>query len=196
MGKLSEEQIVKNEELVNKLVKQLAPGRSGPVASMLEELPEFFLAPASSRTDFHCCFVGGLTDHSLRVAKNIKLLGETLAPGKFDPKDLIFLGLMHDLGKVGDIGNPLYIPNPSDWHRNKGMLFETNKNLPYMPVCDRSMYLLQKFSIMLTAEEYIAIRISDGPYEKCNEKYAMKETDLAVLLHMADRWSASQEKDM
>jgi len=161
---------------------------------MFDMLPEFFLAPASSRAEFHGCYVGGLCDHSLRVAANVQTIAKALAPGVYDPKQLVFLGLMHDLGKVGDVNIPMYIPNPSDWHRNKGMLYEINKDLPYMPICDRTMFLLQKFGIPLTNDEYIAIRISDGPYEKANEKYGMKEPDLALILHFADRWACAQEK--
>ena len=155
---------------------------------------EYFTAPASSREDYHGCFPGGLADHSLRVTKTLIKLADTLAPGKYDQYDLTFLGLVHDLGKVGDGKVSLYVPNPSDWHRKKGMLYETNKELVYMPICDRTIFLLHKFQIPLTQEEYIALRISDGPYEKCNEKYGMKEPDLALLVHFADRWATAQEK--
>jgi hypothetical protein len=191
-NKISEEKIVDNENLVRTLVSKMDNGKL--VAAMLDKLPEYFLTPASSRTDFHGCYVGGLVDHSLRVSVNLQSIAKTLAPGVYDPKQLVFLGLMHDLGKVGDVGTPMYIDQPSDWHRNKGMLYEINKVLPYMPICDRTMYLLQKFGIPLTNDEYIAIRISDGPYEKANEKYGMKEPDLALLLHFADRWACAQEK--
>ena len=191
-NKISEEKIVENENLVMMLVSKL--DKAAEVRAMLDKLPEYFLTPASSRTDFHGCYVGGLVDHSLRVSVNLQAIAKTLAPGVYDPKQLVFLGLMHDLGKVGDVGTPMYIDQPSDWHRNKGMLYEINKFLPYMPICDRTMYLLQKFNIPLTNDEYIAIRISDGPYEKANEKYGMKEPDLALLLHFADRWACAQEK--
>jgi hypothetical protein len=192
---LTEEKIQENEKLVRALVQKMSPSLVEDLNEMLDALPEFFLAPASSRMEFHGCYVGGLVDHSLRVATNLQTIAKALAPGVYDPKELVFLGLFHDLGKVGDVGVPMYVPNPSEWHRNKlGQLFEVNKDLPYMPICDRTMYLLQKFNITLTNEEYIAIRISDGPYEKANEKYAMKEPDLAVLLHFADRWACAQEK--
>jgi hypothetical protein len=206
MARLSDEQVIKNMELVKKLVAMLGcnprradePGNEGQgdlILDMLDRLPEYFTAPASSREDFHGCFPGGLCDHSLRVTKSLRTLAEALVPGKYPKEKLIFLGLMHDLGKVGDENVPMYLPHPSDWHRKQGMLYVTNKALePYLPICDRTMYLLQKFNIGLEAEEYVALRISDGPYEKCNEKYSMKEPDLAVLLHMADRWACALEK--
>lgn len=202
MGRLSEEAVMKNAAIVEKLIDALPTAGAGvvrheKVKAMFEAIgKEFFTAPASSREDFHGCFPGGLCDHSLRVAGTLRTLAETLAPGKFPKEQLIFVGLMHDLGKIGDGERPLYVPNPSDWHRKNGMLYVTNKSLPYMPVCDRTMFLLQKFGIVLTDEEYTAIRISDGPYEKSNEKYGMKEPDLALLLHFSDRWACQQEKQL
>ncbi len=193
--KLSEEQALKNTEVVGKLVETFPSPRKEQVQKMFEDIGgEYFTAPASSREDFHGCYPGGLCDHSLRVARELVKIAAALAPGKYPKEQLVFLGLMHDLGKVGDPPVPLYVPNPSEWHRKKGMLFEINRDLAYMPVCDRSMYLFQKYGIPLSVEEYIAVRISDGPYEKCNEKYAMKEPDLAVLLHFADRYACQQEK--
>ena len=159
---------------------------------------EFFSAPASGREEYHGCYPGGLADHSLRVTTTLVRLATTLVSNKFPKEQLLFLGLMHDLGKVGDGVVPYYVPNEGQdnaWKRKKGWLYDTNPDLqPYMPVCDRTMFLLNKFGITVTAEEYVAIRISDGPYEKSNEKYSMKEPDLAVLLHMADRWATAIEK--
>ncbi len=197
--RLSEEQVLKNKEIVEKLIETFPSPRKEQVQKMFEVIGgEYFTTPASSREDFHGCFPGGLADHSLRVTKYLRRLAfgglENEDSHRWNDSTLNFLGLMHDLGKVGDPPIPLYVPNPSLWHRQKGMLFETNKELDFMPVCDRSMYLLQKYGIALSPEEYIAIRISDGPYEKCNEKYAMKEPDLAVLLHFADRYACQQEK--
>ena len=36
----------------------------------------------------------------------------------------------HDLGKVGDMEQDYYVPNPSEWHRiNQGKIYDFNKNL-------------------------------------------------------------------
>jgi len=195
MEKLSETQILSNIETVTKLIDGFPEWRRKPVKKMFEEIgSEYSLAPASSREEFHGCFPGGLCDHSLRVTRNLRKLSQTLAPGLQPDHVLNFLGLMHDLGKIGDGQKPLYIPNPSDWHRNKGMLYETNKEIDFMPICDRTLYLLQKYQIVLSPEEFVALKISDGMYEESNRKYGMKEPDLALLVHWADRWACSQEK--
>lgn len=192
MGRLSEEQALKNAEIVEKFIEKTPGYGLKPLFSQLGN--EFFLAPASSKEEYHGCFPGGLCDHSLRVAKNLVTLAGALKPDTYSKDRLIFMGLMHDLGKVGDVGTPFYIPEKESWKRQRGWLYDLNKELPYMPTCDRTIFLLNKFNIPVNNEEFIAIRISDGPYEKSNEKYNMKEPDLAVLLHFADRWACQQEK--
>lgn len=195
MAKLQDEVIIKNAESIEVAIENFSEPRCSQVKKMFETVgAEFLSAPASSREDYHGCFPGGLADHSLRVVGTLIKLADALAPGVYPNEQLMFLGLMHDLGKVGDGVEPLYVPNPSDWHRKQGMLYKTNQNMMYMPICDRTIYLLNKYGITLTEEEYIAIRISDGPYEKCNEKYGMKEPDLALLLHFSDRWACAIEK--
>jgi len=193
--KLTEQQLEEIYTITNTLIEAFDEPRRSSVKAMFDKISaEYYTAPASGRTDFHGAFPGGLADHNLRVTRNLLKIAEALAPKKYTKNQLVFVGLMHDLGKVGDPPVPNYIPNPSEWHRNKGMLYESNKELQYMPICDRTMYLLQKYGIPLEAEEYTALRVSDGPYEKSNEKYGMKEPDLALLLHFADRWACAQEK--
>ena len=197
---LSEEKILENKDIIEKLIAQMKPdAKRKMVQNMFEQIgEEFFLAPASSKEEYHGCFPGGLADHSLRVVTTLIKITNALVPARYSHADLVFLGLMHDLGKVGDVGVPLYVPNEGQdnaWKRKKGWLYDSNKELqPYMPVCDRTMFLLNKFGIPVSAEEYVAIRVSDGPAEKSNEKYTMKEPDLALLLHMADRWACALEK--
>ena len=107
---------------------------------------------------------------------------------------MAFLGLFHDLGKAGDGEHEFYVWNHSDWHRSKGMLYETNRKCAYMGTGERSLYVLQKYGVVLSAEEYLAIRLNDGMYIDENKAYRMKEPDLALLLHWADRWSSQLEK--
>ena len=196
--RLSEEHVVKNAKTIESLISKFSEDRCAAVKKMFEKIgDEFYSAPASSREDYHGCFPGGLADHSLRVASTLTKMADVLAPDKYTREQLVFLGLVHDLGKIGDGELPFYVPLEGDqnaWKRKRGELYGINPDLPYMPTCDRTIYVLNRFGISLTAEEYIAVRISDGPYEKSNEKYNMKEPDLAVLLHFADRWATQIEK--
>lgn len=192
----SEELKAKNVELVNKLIDKFPEPRRGLVQTMMEGPVglAYFTAPASSREEFHSCFPGGLAHHSLNLVRNLKKLADALCPGKFDSSTLAFVGLFHDLGKVGDGEEEYYLPQKSDWHRNKGMLYETNKDCVYMPTSERGLYILQKYGIELSSDEYLAIRLNDGQYDDTNKAYRMKEPELALLVHWADMWATQQEK--
>lgn len=196
-------QILKNQDTVMKLVEKLPSGsglaglgRREHVKSMLAGSVglSYFTAPASSRAEYHGCFSGGLCQHSLNVVMNLRSLANALAPGKFDNATLIFVGLFHDLGKVGDGERELYLPQNSDWHRKQGILYTINKDLQFMPTSERGLYILQKHGIQVTADEYLAIRLNDGQYVDENKPYRMKEPSLALLLHFADRWATETEK--
>src|SRR3990167_4580404 len=118
---ISEEQILANRDLVMKMVKKAPGSRWERVADMLNGPvgDEYFIAPGSSKLEFHDCFPGGLCHHSLNVFKNLRKLVDALAPGKYTPETLLFVALFHALGKVGDGSEPYYVPEESQWHRDK-----------------------------------------------------------------------------
>jgi hypothetical protein len=197
MAKLSDEKIAENMAFVQKLVASMPDPRRKLVAKMLAGPvgEEYFTAPASMKEEYHNCFPGGLCDHSLRVVTNLVHLNNVLCTkDPFDINVLNFVGLFHDLGKVGDGEQPYYIPNTKDWQKKDGVLYITNKKCVYMPTSERGLYILQKHGITLLADEYLAIRLNDGQYDDTNKNYRMKEPDLALLVHFADRWACSQEK--
>lgn len=198
-NKISEEQVLKNTEIVNKLLEAIPEGRAGFIREMMVGPvgDEYFTAPASPRVSWHNCFPGGLCDHSLRVTQFLHRLAKDLAPGRFDVNTLNFVGLFHDLGKVGDGKNPYYLPlegRDNDWRRSKGELYEINKECVHMPTSERGLYILQNHTIQVTSDEYLAIRLNDGMYDETNKRYALHEPDLALLVHFADRWATAVEK--
>lgn len=189
--------IEENVNLFNSLIDNMPKVRKDKIKKMMSGHigQAYFTAPASSKEDLHSCFPGGLLVHSLNVTKIMKKLLDTLCPKRFSNDVISFVGLFHDLGKAGDGLNEYYIPNPSDWHRNKlGKLYELNKDCMSMPISELSLYNLCKNGIDMSAEEYIAIRIHDGPYADHNKEYNMKEPALALVTHWADRWSCLMEK--
>lgn len=162
----------------------------------LEEI--LILAPASSKASFHNAFAGGYVDHIIRVVNAGFLVSETWTkmgcPTTFTKEELVFACLNHDLGKLGMDGKPRYIPNDSEWHvKNQGANYKPNAELPFLPVQDNSLYLLQQHGIQLTVNEYIAIKIHDGLYDDGNKAFylsSMNEsklrTDLPFVVHQAD----------
>ena len=147
--------------------------------------------PASSKKDYHLAETGGLINHSLRVLSNLLKLNKTFNTN-FSNESMILVSLFHDLGKVGDLENNFYLPQSSEWHREKlGQYYEINTNMSYMTTSHQTMFLLQYFGVKLTSDEWISIAICDG-----DEKYNMKECKLALFLGMADRWACEQEKGL
>lgn len=199
MNRISDEQVVKNKEVVEKLFEAMPVGRKGLIQEMFVGPvgDEFFTAPASPRESWHNCFPGGLCDHSLRVTQFLHRIAKDLAPGRYDVHTLNFVGLFHDLGKVGDGERPYYLPlegKDNAWRRQKGELYEINKECVHMPTSERGLFILQKYGIALTPDEYLAIRLNDGQYDETNKRYALHEPDLALLVHFADRWATAVEK--
>lgn len=193
---LTPEQIAENFEKFRSFMEKLGD-RSAPALSLVDHLGErLAMCPASSRKEYHAAFPGGLVDHSLRLLSNALKLCKTF---NWDvPKDSLIIGcLLHDLGKVGDHEKDYYVPQDSDWHREKlGEMYKHNKDIQYMTVPDRGVWLCQRFGLELTQDEWLAIKLNDGQYAEENAPYKMKEPLLADIVHLADYISCKQEKNL
>jgi hypothetical protein len=97
---------------------------------------------------------------------------------------------------VGDLTHDYYLRAPGDhWYKEKGIFYETNKEIQYMRVPHRSLFLAHHYGIPLTQEEYCAILLHDGQYDDANRNYSHKEPNLAMILHFADLWATRLEKE-
>jgi len=192
----TEDELLKNVSRVGNLVALMPEERQIKVQTMLAGPVGqiYYTAPASSHEEYHSCYPGGLAQHSLNVVRNLKKIADALCPKRYPDHQLAFVGLFHDLGKVGDGEKESYVPNTDQFQRNRGRLYEINKECAWMPSSERGLFILQKNGIEVTSEEYLAIRLNDGQYVRENEPYRNREPDLALLLHWADHWSAKQEK--
>lgn len=193
---LTPEQIAENFEKYRSFMEKLGE-RAESALTLVDSLGErLALCPASSRKDYHHAIPGGLVDHSLRVLSNALKLVKAF--GWDVPKDSLILGcLLHDIGKVGDHERDYYVPQDSDWHREKiGEMYKHNKELQYMTVPDRGVWLCQHYGLKLTQPEFLAIKLNDGQYAEENAPYKMKEPLLVDIVHMADFISTKQEKNL
>lgn len=193
---LTPEQIESNWKKMLSLLEKLGD-RTPDAMRMVDALGErLALCPASGKRDFHNAFPGGLVDHSLRVLGNAMRLASAF--GWKVPKDsLIIAALFHDLGKVGDHEHDYYIPQTDQWRVDKlGEEYTYNKDMQYMTVPDRGIFLCQHFGLKLTQDETLAIRLNDGQYADENAAYKLKEPMLADVIHMADLISTKQEKGL
>jgi hypothetical protein len=198
---LTAEQIVENwEEFLGNIKTYIAKPRQEQLLSFYENLQDrLLLMPASGNTKFHNCFPGGYIDHVNRVVRfslefyeTWNRLGADLTT--FTKEELVFAAINHDLGKIGDKDQDFYIPSTDEWRKkNLGEMYGYNKNVPFMLIPDRSLFLLQEASIKYTLNEMLAIRIHDGLYEEVNKPYLISNfpesrprTFLVYILQQAD----------
>ena len=188
--------------------KFISKDRKEMVLAMVEALEDFLiLLPASGKSHFHNAFPGGYIDHVNRVVRcslKTKALWEEMgADINFTDEELVFSALFHDLGKVGDGEKIGYVKQNDQWRqRNLNEHYFPNKELPFMLIQDRSLYLLQKYGIPLTHNEYLAIRLHDGVYDDANKAYFVSynpeskfRTNIVNILHHADYLAAKVEYD-
>lgn len=157
----------------------------------IKENTDYFNAPASPKYHLNC--EHGLLEHSLNVAEHMIKIKNVLCP-EISDESCVWVGLFHDLGKAGDVGQPYYkikeaTPKQKQYGYSAYPPYEYNENLkPYFPVPTRSIvHLLPR--VNLTREETQAILIHDGQYVTDNNSYATKECKLALIAHYADSWS-------
>lgn len=105
--------------------------------------------PASSSTKFVGARVGGLVWYSLEVLKVAKELNKLYEAG-ISTDDLIVTSLFHDLGKIGNLEKDFYTPNQSEWHVNKGFVFELNEELQTTSVHSRTLWWLNNYGVNLS----------------------------------------------
>ena len=112
--------------------------------------------------------------------------------------------ITHEMScKLGSNDEPVYVPNQSQWHReNQGLMFNYNPAITHMRIAERSLFVLQKYGIQVSENEFLAIRLHDGLYEEANKQYYItynKDTELrsniAYILHQADLMASKIESN-
>jgi len=166
---------------------------------------QLVVAPASGKLNFHSAYVGGYIDHVMNVARNAfklkKIFEEGGAKVDFTDEELFFAAFHHDLGKLGDVSNPYYLPQNDKWSQDKKKEFFThNPALQYFDVTHRALWLLNQYGIQYTQKEMLGIMLADGLYNEPNKKYLMSysedfslKTELPYIIHWADHMSCRQE---
>ena len=182
--------------------------RSENLKRMYEDFEqELAAAPASAVQHFHNAFPGGYLDHVLRVYDISVDLTKTFHNFEgnldFTSQELRFATLHHDLGKLGDPGEPYYMEQDSEWHRKTlGQNYKINNTIQYMSVTDRAHYMLQLYDIPITKNEWLGIHLSDGMYEDSNKSYLKNnmypypmKTNIAYIVHVSDYLATAIERD-
>lgn len=150
----------------------------------------FYDAPASTR--FHGAEEGALAKHSLNVMNCARTLAKAWLGKKWyeEHQDSITIcALLHDLGKCGQFGKPLYIPNVLKKGPSEAQPFKTNPDLMTLPHEVVSVIEITKF-IDLTPEEQQAIAWHNGLYGIFKYDIQGKENELYMIIHFADMWAS------
>ena len=160
-------------------------------------------APASSKIYFHGAFPGGYVNHVLNVLKmapKVSELWNTSGGSKsYTDDELLFSALCHDLGKLGSLDEPYFIPTYEQWKIKRGIRYDGNPAVEYMKTADNYLYFLQAYDIQTTHQEYLAIKLHDGLYDESNKSYFIsyspnnKLNILSHLLHTADFYAMQLE---
>jgi len=178
------------EEIIATLKKT---GREG-IDDLIEYMKEigFFTAPASGGNHSHDA--GGLALHSLNVSHTAEKISVALIGGANMTDDIrnsvTICALLHDLGKCGDYGKRMYVPNIlKSGKQSDAKPWKRNPELLPIDHATRSIKLATLF-IDLTEDEEFAIRYHDGLYETANYGVKGNETQLYMILHWSDMWAS------
>lgn len=205
---LEAEQIQKNYDiLLNYIEAYITGDRKGKMLDFYKQYEDrLILMPASTKVGHHSWFPGGYIHHVNNVVKCSLLIDEVwklqgVDSSRYTTEELVFSAINHDLGKMGDETNPIYLPNPSQWHiENQGQVYIHSPKVQFASVPDRSLFLLQQHGIPYNFNEMIAIKIHDGLYAEANKEYLMGYSidskpyaSLPYILHQGDLMAARIE---
>lgn len=177
-------------EEIDKLL--LGTGREG-IEDLIVYLQQigFYEAPASSK--YHGAYEGALAEHSLNVMNCARTLAKAWLgkKGYEEIQDSITLcALLHDLGKCGQFGKPLYVPNIlKSGKASDAQPFRINDDLMTLPHEIVSLVEIGKF-LDLTEDEQRAIAWHNGLYGCFKYDIQGKETPLYMIIHFADMWAS------
>lgn len=151
----------------------------------------FYKAPCSTR--YHLAEEGGLAEHSVNVLNSAEKISVALYGAKNITEEIrssiIIVALLHDLGKCGDYGKPMYVDKVLKSGKKGVQPYDTNKDLTGVPHAIRSVKLATLF-IDLTEDEEWAILTHDGLYDFMKYQIPGHETPLSLILHWADMWAS------
>ena len=189
---LDVENIKSNWETFEKLLSRLDNDNLNLIVEMLGD--RIVECPASTRLDQYGAYPGGLVEHTLEVVKCMRKISEA-CDLDVSIDQILKVGLVHDLGKIGDIEHRLFLDQDSTWHQEKlGQMYKFNEEIQKMSVSHRTLWLLQTFGVVLTNEEWLAIQVAQGSHFEENRYYVGSEPTLALLLQQAKVMTISKAK--
>jgi hypothetical protein len=166
-----------------KLAEKITDHGDG-INRMLEDLGDrILMCPAEPRNDSPGCEPGGLVQQAITVAKGMKKLNDGFSMGA-TTESILLVGLFHEIGKIGNLDEPYFVPEEEGWRRDKlGAFYKPNERLSRMTIPERSLFLLNHYGVKLAEEEFMAIRGPSRPPDWVESRLApTAEPTLTILL--------------
>lgn len=143
-----------------------------------QEKTDFFVAPASSK--YHHACVHGLLKHTCEVLTLGSLLAKNLQ-ANVPSRQLVTTSIFHDVGKIGK-------------YHEESVGWSISKDLSRLSDPMRSVIFASRFIKDISDEELFAITCHDGMYTEEGRLASGKESQLLLILHWADMWSARSDQ--
>ena len=149
---MTPEEIEKKWKTFESLLKRLSDDN---ILNLIDSIGQrIIMSPASQRSDQYGAYPGGLVEHSLNVASFLRNANEVYNHG-LDMNSIIKVSLLHDIGKIGDLENDLFLVQDSDWHREKlNQEYKYNENISKMSVIEKRMEeAFKEAEILMTSDK-------------------------------------------
>ena len=179
---MNTEKLLENFEQYSTLLKKYFPDEG--IDSFLESFGVRLTTCPRGLTEETGGSYGGLISHSLGVT--LHAISHAKVMDNIDKKSLARVSLIHEIGKLGSEEEELFVVQESQWHKDKlGQNFKYNEQCPKMSVGHRSLYLLQKYGIEITQDEWVSILVSQGLHFPENAFYGKTLPDIGKILYFA-----------
>lgn len=180
MVDLDTDKLIEQYETYTKILKKVFPDPG--IENFLEVYGTRLVTSPRGLTKDDGGHHGALVEFLCNTAIRVKDLSQEVC----DTKSAVRVALVHELGKLGDVSQDLYIEQDSSWHREKlGQNFKYNEKCNKMSVSHRTLFILQSFDIEITQEEWISILISQGMQYPENGFYSKCKPTMSAVLDFA-----------
>lgn len=193
---------MEENEVKKEIEDRLRSTKREGVEDLIDYMNEsgFYTAPASGGNHLHK--EGGLAEHTLNVLHCAERISVALIGGKEITEDMrnsiVIASILHDLGKMGDYGKRMYVPNVlKSGKQSESKPYKRNPELYNIPHGLRSNKLAALF-IDLTPDEELAVMYHDGFEELSNRVFLggmHKFPPLLMIIHWADMWASQVIED-
>lgn len=183
------------ETLWNKYSNLLSSLKSENVDNLINSWDQrIIMGTYSQREKEPFCGIGGLVEYSLDLAKKSNEISKALNYN-INKVSIIKCSLLSIIGKVGNLTQNRFVDCTSEWHQNKlGQYYDWNEECEKYQTTDMTLFILQRFNVDLSWEEWQAISLLKDLSSEDNKFYSDYKTHLTLVLQMAREAVIKEEK--